>query len=106
MSDPKWLKIARGELGTMELPGPLSNPSVVKYYIDAIGKVQADAVPWCAAFVGYCLVKRGLRGSGSLMAKSYVQIWHADGAATWRHCHISTREAWPVFRPCHVYREH
>ena len=71
--EPKWLVLARKELGTKELPGPPSSPTVVQYYVDAVGKKFADAVPWCAAFVGAMLTRAGEKGSGSLMARSYLR---------------------------------
>jgi uncharacterized protein (TIGR02594 family) len=71
MTEPKWLTLARKELGTIEIPGPRSNPKVVQYYLDVTGKKFGDAVPWCAAFVGAMLVRAGVRSSGSLMARSY-----------------------------------
>ena len=69
--DPKWLELARAELGTVEIPGPRSNPKVVQYYLDVVGMGMADAVPWCAAFVGAMLTRAGEKSTGSLMARSY-----------------------------------
>ena len=71
--EPKWLTLARGKLGTVELPGPRSNPKVVQYYLDVVGKGMADSVPWCAAFVGAMLTRSGEKSSGSLMARSYLR---------------------------------
>lgn len=69
---PKWYEIAEGQIGTVEVPGPRSNPKVVQYYLDVVGKRLGDSVPWCAAFVGSCLMRGGEKSSGSLMARSYV----------------------------------
>ena len=71
--EPKWLVLARNELGTVEIPGPRSNPKVVQYYLDVTGKKMQDAVPWCAAFVGAMLTRSGEKSSGSLMARSYLK---------------------------------
>jgi uncharacterized protein (TIGR02594 family) len=71
--EAKWLTLARKELGTVEIPGPRSNPRVVQYYLDVTGMKFGDAVPWCAAFMGAMLVRSGKRSSGSLMARSYVR---------------------------------
>lgn len=35
MSDPKWLELARADLGTKEIVGKLHNKKVVAYYGDA-----------------------------------------------------------------------
>lgn len=72
MPEPKWLTLARAEIGTLEAPGPKSNPKVVAYYKDAgHGEVIDDAVPWCSAFVGAILKRAGIKPSGSLGARSY-----------------------------------
>ena len=72
MSEPKWLQLARKEVGTKEIPGGRSNPVVSKYYADAVGASKPDSVPWCAAFVGAMLQRAGVRPSGSLLARSYM----------------------------------
>jgi uncharacterized protein (TIGR02594 family) len=69
--EPKWLTLARKELGTVELPGSRSNPTVMQYYYEVVGKKFADSVPWCAAFAGCMLTRAGEKSSGSLMARSY-----------------------------------
>lgn len=73
--EPPWLTIARGMIGTIEGPGPSNNPRVVDFYEEAgHAEIKSDAVPWCAAFVGACLKRAGVKGSGSLAARSY-EAW-------------------------------
>ena len=88
MAEPKWLTLARKEIGTVEIPGSRNNPKVVQYYLDVTGKKMSDSVPWCAAFVGAMLTRSGKKSSGSLMARSYVKYGKKVGAqpgaiATW-----------------------
>jgi len=71
-TEPKWLTLARSQLGTHEVPGPGNNPTVVEYYLEAAGKKQPDVVPWCAAFVGAMLHRAGVKPTGSLWARSYL----------------------------------
>lgn len=74
IGEPKWLKLARGELGTKEAPGTANNPVVLRYYADAgHPEINADSVAWCAAFVGAMLERAGCPSSKSLMARSYLQ---------------------------------
>ena len=80
MAEPKWLTLARKEIGTVEIPGSRSNPKVVQYYLDVTGKKFADSVPWCAAFVGAMLTRSEKRSSGSLMAKSYLKYGDRSAA--------------------------
>lgn len=69
---PRWLDLAKGQIGTKEIPGPKSNKAVLAYYKEAGAPVQSDAVPWCAAFVGAMLKRAGIEPTGSLMARSYL----------------------------------
>lgn len=75
MSDLAWLKWARERVGIMEEPGKDNNPTVVKWFKQAKASwtPDADSVPWCAAFVGAALEETGYKGSGSLMARSYLE---------------------------------
>jgi uncharacterized protein (TIGR02594 family) len=70
---PEWLRLAIEEIGTKELPGPRSNPTVMQYYYEVVGKRMQDSVPWCAAFAGAMLMRAGKKSSGSLMARSYMR---------------------------------
>lgn len=71
-SGPRWLHLARKELGTKEQPGPRNNPDVQMYYCEAVNAKHPDSVPWCAAFVGAMLARAGKKPSRSLMARSYL----------------------------------
>jgi uncharacterized protein (TIGR02594 family) len=76
---PHWLAIARAEIGVTEAAGDdRDNPRVVEYLSAVVGKQRPwllrDAIAWCAAFVGWTLAHAGLKGTGSLSAKSY-ETW-------------------------------
>ena len=66
-------EIARGYIGTTEGPGPANNPTVMEMYA-SVGHdwVEHDTVAWCAAFVGHCLEKAGIRSTRKLTARSYL----------------------------------
>jgi uncharacterized protein (TIGR02594 family) len=66
-------EIARGLIGTTEGPGPEDNPAVMEMYA-SVGQdwVEHDSVAWCAAFVGHCLERAGLRSTRKLTARSYL----------------------------------
>ncbi|MDO9384228.1 MAG: TIGR02594 family protein [Hyphomicrobiaceae bacterium] len=73
MNQPAWLAEAWREFGQAERAGALHNPRIVKLYADAgHASVANDEVAWCAAFLGACLARSGIRGTGSLMARSYA----------------------------------
>lgn len=73
MPDPAWLEIARRNLGEREMPGPVDNPAILRFYADVgHGWVRHDETAWCAAFVGSCLERAGWRSTRSLRARSYL----------------------------------
>lgn len=69
---PKWYELAQKEVGVKEAPGFANNPVVQQYYEEAGSGKQPDSVPWCAAFVGAMLHRAGVKGSGLLAARSYL----------------------------------
>ncbi|WP_412506671.1 TIGR02594 family protein [Roseovarius sp. SYSU LYC5161] len=66
-------EIAETYIGTVEGPGPENNPVVMEMY-STVGHdwVEHDAVAWCAAFVGHCIERAGLRSTRRLNARSYL----------------------------------
>ncbi|MBU2533005.1 MAG: TIGR02594 family protein, partial [Alphaproteobacteria bacterium] len=81
MDQPSWMAEAWLWLGTRERPGRGDNPNVLMFFRDAgRADIQRDEVPWCAAFVGACLEREGLAGTGSLLARSYLDWGQAIDA--------------------------
>ncbi|KAB2911619.1 MAG: TIGR02594 family protein [Hyphomicrobiaceae bacterium] len=73
MSQPRWLDFAWGDLGVAEAAGTKNNARVVRYYAEVgHSEVADDEVAWCAAFLGACLERGGIRSTRSLMARSYL----------------------------------
>lgn len=71
---PAWLRQAWAEYGQREGDGAKNNPRIVKFYEDVgFGEVHHDEVAWCAAFVGACLERSGIRSTRLLLARSYLQ---------------------------------
>ncbi len=70
-----WMKIARGEIGTREVPGT-GNSSRVLEYLRSVGNKRAwflqDATPWCASYLGWCLLSAGIVPTFSAAARSYL----------------------------------
>lgn len=64
--------LAETEIGTVEWKDG-SNPKVVAYFKDAgHPEVTDDQTAWCAAFVGAMLARAGMKGTGKLNARSYL----------------------------------
>ncbi|MBM4319980.1 MAG: TIGR02594 family protein [Deltaproteobacteria bacterium] len=68
--DPRWLGIARSEVGVKEIPGRRHNPRVIEYHATT-GKFNSDEVAWCSSFVNWVMEKAGYRGTGSALALSW-----------------------------------
>ena len=81
---PRWIQIARRELGTHEIPGAQSNPRIMEYirtcsnilqtdaqrrYVERVGE---DGVEWCSAFVNWCLRQAGIMGTDNALAASWT----------------------------------
>jgi uncharacterized protein (TIGR02594 family) len=50
MTEPKWLELARQDLGVDEIAGPKANPRIMEYYRAAHANwAKDDSVPWCGA---------------------------------------------------------
>jgi len=82
-TDPQWLAIARPLIGLHEIHGAEHSPDILGMWraIKRSG-IQSDEVPWCAAFVGACLERAGIRSSRFESAASYLK-WgvRLDGPA-------------------------
>ena len=86
MKAATWYALALAERGVKEAPGAADNSTVRAYYRDAgHPEVKHDSVPWCAAFVGAMLARCGIKPSGSLAARSYLN-WGLKLAAPRQGC--------------------
>lgn len=66
-------EVASEYLGLQEYPGARHNETIIKMFADTGNSwVKDDETPWCAAFVGSILAQCGLRGTGRLNARSYL----------------------------------
>lgn len=68
------LDTAHEYVGLAEFPGAKHNAKIVKMYADTGNSwVTDDETPWCAAFVGSVLAQCGIKGTGKLNARSYLE---------------------------------
>ena len=74
MDQPEWMTEVWRQLGTREVPGRRHSRDILDFFRDAgRSDITRDEVPWCAAFVGACLERTGRGGTGSLLARSYLE---------------------------------
>ena len=65
-----WMDIAKRELGQEEVTGG-ENPRIIEYHSSCTLKAQEDEIPWCSAFVNWCLKQAGLKNNKSAWARSF-----------------------------------
>lgn len=69
---PKWLEIAKKELGTAEIAGPADNPRIVEYAACTSLHASDDETPWCSSFVNWCMKQAGIKGTNMANARSWL----------------------------------
>lgn len=70
----RWFDEAQKLVGTTEISGAKHNPLIVQMFATSgHPQITDDETAWCAAFVNYCLSKAGLKGTGKLNARSFLQ---------------------------------
>lgn len=72
LNEPKWLDIARHEIGEKEIPGSKDNPRIVEYGQATSLKPTDDETPWCSDFVNWVMLKAGLPRTNSAAAISWA----------------------------------
>ena len=72
---PEWLTVAFDEAryGVREIDGAQHNPRIVKYHEATALRAEEDEVPWCAAFVNWCLDQAGFEGTNKAIARSFLE---------------------------------
>jgi len=60
------------EIGVKEIKGEKHNARILEYHKYTNLNASTDEVPWCAAFVNYCLIKAGIEGTNKPNAKSFL----------------------------------
>ncbi len=73
--EPSWLAEARRLLGTREVSGPGSNPTIMTWAKNLDQWYPGDDVPWCGLFVAHCM---------SVGAPNEPQGFNRLGARAWR----------------------
>lgn len=69
-SSAPWMKFAESQLGVNEKD---NDSRIREYHTQGGGSSRwGGSTPWCASFVGWCLVQAKLKGSGSALARSYT----------------------------------
>lgn len=60
MTEPKWLTHARTYIGTAEIPGKQTAPTIARWLRELKSIWSDDETPWCGTFVAAVLRENGL----------------------------------------------
>jgi uncharacterized protein (TIGR02594 family) len=72
MTDPRWMQIARNELGVKEKPGKVHEPRILEYHSETRLHAAEDETAWCSSFVNWCLKQCGIEGTREANARSWL----------------------------------
>ncbi len=70
--DPPWMTVARAEIGVASLVPGQSNPRITEYHGHTNIRGYDDKASWCSSFVNWCLFQVGIAGTGSALARSWL----------------------------------
>ena len=73
MKAPPWLVIARAEMGVCVHPSGSSHPWIGEYHEHAGISGYDDKVSWCSSFINWSLAQVGITGTGSALARSWLE---------------------------------
>ena len=71
MNSP-WLAVAAAEIGVAQRPAGQSNARITEYHGGTTIRGYDDKAPWCSSFVNWCLGQVGIAGTGSALARSWL----------------------------------
>lgn len=72
MPHAPWMPVAWRELGVSTLPLGQSNPRVTEYHAQTNIAGYDDKASWCSSFVNWSLAQAGIPGTGSALARSWL----------------------------------
>lgn len=67
-----WMRVARGEIGVRSFPAGSSNPRVTEYHAGTNIAGYDDKASWCSSFAQWALARAGVAGTGSALARSWL----------------------------------
>ncbi|AJK48881.1 TIGR02594 family protein [Burkholderia plantarii] len=67
-----WMPVAFAEAGVARGGPGHSNPRIVEYHGATRLAGYDDKVAWCSSFVNWCLAQVGFAGTGSALARSWL----------------------------------
>ena len=69
---PPWLAVAQSESGVKTFPPGQSNPRITQYHDRTNLRGYDDKASWCSSFVNWTFAQVGIAGTGSALARSWL----------------------------------
>ena len=69
---PPWLLVAQSESGVKTFPAGQSNPRITEYHDLTNLRGYDDKASWCSSFVNWTFAQVGMAGTGSALARSWL----------------------------------
>ena len=69
---PVWLLAAESEKGISTFPPGQSNPRIGDYHAHTALRGYDDKASWCSSFVNWVFAQVGIHGTGSALARSWL----------------------------------
>ncbi|MFZ6647214.1 TIGR02594 family protein [Undibacterium sp. TJN25] len=70
------MPVARKEIGIARFAAGQSNPRITEYHQHTNIRGYDDKVAWCSSFADWCMRQAGIAGTGSALARSWLE-WGA-----------------------------
>jgi len=93
------MPIARDEIGVAEGQG---DPRISQYFATATLGPQPSSVPWCSAFVNFCVTRGGATGTNSALARSWLS-WGQNAASLLPGCIVVLSRGSPALGHVGLY---
>src|SRR5512142_2995747 len=77
MSGAPWMEIARAEMGVRALGPGQSNPRITEYHEHTNIRGYDDKASWCSSFMNWSFAQIGVAGTGSALARSWLDWGHS-----------------------------
>jgi uncharacterized protein (TIGR02594 family) len=72
MKSAPWIPIASAEVGVKTFPPGVSNPRITEYHNHTNLKGYDDKASWCSSFLNWVLAQVDIVGTGSALARSWL----------------------------------
>jgi uncharacterized protein (TIGR02594 family) len=69
---PRWMRVALGELGVREVPGGRHEARILEYHAATHLHATTDEVAWCSSFANFCMSLGQIEPTRSAAARSWL----------------------------------